>query len=665
MKKPISLAVIPALLASLCFPVLAAADSAAAQNATTRQAMMLLFMLSAVLVLACVIYTAVLISTKLRGNAQGYPQKLSRDKIVLAVAFYATALIVIGITFYCYGQYTAVINAPVEEPTATTTQAPETEPSTAPTTAPTTQPTTEPTTVPTTEATEPPTTEDPRLNFSAVSTAEGDPSNWGVTWKIIVNGEVTDSYVREEAITFGDGSEYFALPGIATFRGNNYRNTSTYGTAEVNNVTLTKVWSRPIGSYNDWSGSGWTGQPLIVQWDEETKQIMNLYDSKKQKEDLVEVIYATLDGYIYFYDLDDGSYTRDPIWMGMNFKGAGAVDPRGYPLLYVGGGIRVNGGNPSMYVVSLIDGTILYKNGSYDAYDLRGWVAYDSSPLVDAETDTLIWPGESGILYTIKLNTQYDKEAGTITVDPDSPVKTQYTTTKSRAGRYLGYEDSVSVVDHWMYVSENGGMFFCIDLNTMELVWAQDTLDDSNSSPVFEWDDEGNGYIYTAPSLHWTASGGSGYISIYKLDASTGEILWEVPFACKTITDLSGGVQSTPLLGREGTEIEGLIIYAIARCPDYYSGQLVALDTETGEIVWQSSTGNYCWSSPTAFYTEDGEAYVFVCDVDGDAKLYDGATGERLTTISLGSTTEASPVVFNDTLIIGTRAGNVYCIKIS
>ena len=322
-----------------------------------------------------------------------------------------------------------------------------------------------------------------------------------------------------------------------------------------------------------------------------------------------------------------------------------------------------------MYVVSLIDGSILYKDYSYDSYDLRGWTAFDSSPLVDAETDTLIWPCENGLLYTIKLNTQYDPEAGTISVDPDNAVKTRYTN-KNSTWRYLGYESSVSVVDHWMYLSENGGMFYCIDINTMELVWAQDTKDDSNSSPVFEWDDEGNGYIYTAPSLHWTASWGEttgkGTISIYKLDAATGEIIWEVPFDCYTVKDLSGGVQSTPLLGREGTEIEGMIIYSIARCPNAFDdGRLVALDTETGEILWEADTGNYCWSSPTAFYTEDGRAYIFVADVDGDAKLYDGATGERLCTISLGSTCEASPVVFNDMLIIGTRAGHVFGIKIS
>jgi outer membrane protein assembly factor BamB len=151
---------------------------------------------------------------------------------------------------------------------------------------------------------------------------------------------------------------------------------------------------------------------------------------------------------------------------------------------------------------------------------------------------------------------------------------------------------------------------------------------------------------------------------VYKLNAATGEIIWEVPFACSTVTDLSGGVQGTPLLGKEGTELEGLIIYPIARTPSNYKGKLVAIDTNSGEIVWETSTGSYAWSSPTAVYTPEGKAYIFQCDVDGDAKLYD-AQGQRLTTISFGSTVEASPVVFNDMIIIGSRGGRVFGVKIS
>ena len=162
--------------------------------------------------------------------------------------------------------------------------------------------------------------------------------------------------------------------------------------------------------------------------------------------------------------------------------------------MYVGAGdVNGYGKTPRFYIISLIDGSVLYEYGNGDPLSLRkdngNWCAFDSAPLVDAETDTLIWPGENGILYTFKLNTRFD--GSSIAVSPSAPIATRYTTNRSGEANYwLGYEASASVVDGYLYVSENGGMFYCVDLNTMELVWAQDTVDDSNSSPVFEWDDD-------------------------------------------------------------------------------------------------------------------------------------------------------------------------------
>lgn len=508
--------------------------------------------------------------------------------------------------------------------------------------------------------------------FVPKAVSDTDPSNWGIDWEVFENGAKVSGYTRTNKISFGDPSSYFALPGIATFRGNNYRNSPTYGTATVEDEVLIPTWSSETTtlSGSSWSGSGWTGQPLIVKWDEGTRKIMNLLPEKKDKADLVEVIYATLDGHIYFLDLEDGAYTRDPIDVGMCFKGAGALDPRGYPLMYVGSGDEnASGKRPRMYIISLIDGSILYEYGHEEDLSIRtdndDWCAFDSSPLVHAATDTLIWPGESGILYTMKLNTSYDKAGGTLTVKPDNMVVTRYDTDRSGSDKYwYGYEASAVIVGNYLYTSENGGMFFCIDLNTMELVWAQDTVDDSNCTPVFEYVSDTEAYIYTAPSLHWTRSDNmDGTISLYKLDALTGEIVWEVPYYVHTIDGVSGGVQSTPLLGKPGTALEGLVIFSIARTPDTYTGLLVALDTKTGEKVWTVDMDLYPWSSPVAVYEDDGNAYVIICDSGGYMRLV-SADGEQLYTIGLGGNIEATPAVYEDMIVVGTRTETINGIKI-
>jgi len=496
---------------------------------------------------------------------------------------------------------------------------------------------------------------EPQLNPEAVEATTLD--YWKVTWEIIEHGEIVDTYQRQEPIFFGEADTYTTQEGVVTFRGNHYRSEAAFGTASVTDKTLTAAWDRNIGSLNNWTGSGWTGQPLIVRWDEETKAAMDLYADKKEKTDLVEVIYATLDGYVYFYDLDDGSSTRDPLFLGMNFKGAGSLDPRGYPILYVGSGDFYNQA-PRMYIVSLLDNTILHEISGADEFAHRGWYAFDSAPLVHGETDTLIWPGESGLLYTIKLNTQYDPANGILTVAPEETVKARYTTEQGRA---LGFESSCLAVGQYLFIGDNGGMFFCIDLNTMTPVWVQSIQDDINATPVFEWGEDENGYIYIASSMEYAA--GTSYI--YKLNANTGEIIWEKAYS-DILYDkaVSGGVLSSPILGRKGTALEGLVIYSVSKTPNAWEGILVALDTDSGEVVWETTLSNYCWSSPVPVYTESGDAYVVICDSVGTARLIDGTNGEVLTTVSLGSNIEASPAVFENMFVIGTRGQRIYGIEI-
>ena len=201
--------------------------------------------------------------------------------------------------------------------------------------------------------------------------------------------------------------------GILTFRGNNFRNCASWGTVTAGATSLEQVWEyRNIGSMPSsawsfsWTGTGWTGQPLAVQWDWDVQQKMNIYPDKRIKQGLTEIVQAAMDGKVYFFDLDDGMPTRDPIKVGATIKGTPAIDPRGYPILYVGQGDN-NGsdGKFGFRIFSLIDGTLLHFQTGKDSRAHRtNWGACDSSPIVNAESDTLIYPSENGIIYTLKLN---------------------------------------------------------------------------------------------------------------------------------------------------------------------------------------------------------------------------------------------------------------------
>lgn len=485
---------------------------------------------------------------------------------------------------------------------------------------------------------------------------------------IMVDGEVVEEYESDYEINFDLPERYTELEGIVTFRGDNFRSGAAYGTASVSSKTLTKAWSKSTSGLSDtdgtyWSGSGWTGQPLIVKWPEATrKNISAMYDWAREKEGLVEVIYATLDGHVYFYELTSGEYTRDPLNLGFNYKGAGALDPRGYPILYVGSGVDSVNGRSRVKVVNLIDNSVMFEFGHNETFANRGWHMFDSSPLVSAETDQLIYPGENGILYIIHLNTKYNEQTGELSVDPDNIVKWKYNGVRSGSRYWLGVESSAAIINNYIFLADNGGNLMCLDLNTLKLVWVQDVLDDTNCSPVVDVED-GHPYIYISTSFHYGwRSYSTAEIPIFKIDAETGEIVWHTDYTCYTVQDLSGGVQGTIAVGKN--KLSDMIFVPVARTPGASSGTLAALKKDTGEVVWEKETSMYSWSSPVDFYDADGNGYLLYCNSGFNMFLIDGKTGEQLDYMNLGGNIEASPAMYGNYAVVGTRAMRTYCIQV-
>lgn len=505
-----------------------------------------------------------------------------------------------------------------------------------------------------------------------VSVPSTHPSVLGFKTYLNVNGIDVDGFYRQDEIHF-EGKNYATLPGVLTFRGDNYRSGGAYGVANMTSYKMYKTWNINTGSLKktvkkgEWTGSGWTGQPLIIQWDEETKKAMNLYDSKKSKAGLVEVIYATMDGNIYFLDLDDGSATRDKISLGFPIKGTGSIYPNGTPIYVVGAGDDMGKKSARTFLVSLVTGDIIMEYGNDDPFSIRtdngNFCAFDSSPLFDVETDTLIQPGENGILYTTRLNTVWDGR--TLSINPSETVKWTYETKRSGKDKYwLGMESSACAYDHYIYICDNCGDLMCIDINTMELVWSQDIVDDSNASPVLEVDPStGTAYIYVSTSLHWTQNKKKkGDIPIFKINAATGEIMWKRTYECKTVDGISGGVQATACLGQNN--LSGMVYFNIARTGGKKHGKLVAIDKRTGGEVWSVEMKYYSWSSPVAVYNSNGDGYLILCDSDGNMMLLDGRNGKVKDTINLGKNIEATPAVYNNTIVVGTRGKKIYGITL-
>ena len=559
----------------------------------------------------------------------------------------------------------------------------------------------EPTQTPNEPTPSPSPTPEPQLSADLTPhfTDETDPANFGFETAIYVDGAAVDSYTRDGFVDFGKADEYNTLDGVSTYRGNNYRNEPSFGTADITQEKLTLLdIDKTTMKIGRWGGSACTGQPLVVKWTGQTLVNMDgmLKDEFKGRDELTEVIIASADGNIYFMELSTGEKTRDFIKIGSPTKGTPSLDPRGYPIIYVGQGLNPEGSTTAcndMYfrAYSLIDGELLYSFGAAtkDPAAYRNWQAYDASPLIDAATDTLIEPGENGILYTAKLNTDYDEAAGTLTMTPDPLVKYTYTSTRNQSaynGRGVwGMENSPVGWRNYVFFTDNAGMLQCVDLNTMQLVYANDMGNDSDVSMLLE-EDIGNDtfYLYTASEFDDTvvnATSSSGESYARKINGLTGEIIWEKAFPVYTAIDggVDGGILSSPILGKEGTTMEGLIIYTVSsliKDDGSKTAMIVALDKLTGELVWQADMENSGWtpSSPAPVYTPDGQGYIVQCLYKGTIKLIkaDADSASVVDTINVSeelgteepNSFEATPVVYGNTIVVGSRSQHFFFLTI-
>lgn len=480
----------------------------------------------------------------------------------------------------------------------------------------------------------------------------------------LVNNKTVKGYKAPYNIAFGSPEMYSELEGVTTFRGNNYRTAPAWGSSSVKEKKLEIVWTHDIGAVSGvgsyWPGAGWTGQPLLVHWSEEVRKIMNINEDLKEK-DLVEVIYPVFDGNVYFLDLETGKASRPKMNIGFSTKGTGMVDSRGYPLFYSGQGLNENNGKKGAFryrIFNLINQKEIFSLPGNDPVAFRSWGANDSSALLNRYTDTLINCGENGLIYKVKLNTDFNKGAGTISIDPEV-TKYRY---KSSYSSNQGIENSPAFYRNLMYFADNGGTIQCLDINTLEPVWIYKADDDTDSTITIEETEEGV-FLYTANEIDKRGKAGSrADCNIRKLNALTGELIWQRDYSCAYQNYINGGALATPVVGKN--DISDIVIFNVALTGTTNDGTLVAINKRTGEEVWNRHLNAYSWSSPVDFISDDGKTYLILCDFLGDMHLIDPKTGQDLDKISVGGNVEASPAIYNDMAVVGTYAKKVYGVKI-
>jgi outer membrane protein assembly factor BamB len=452
---------------------------------------------------------------------------------------------------------------------------------------------------------------------------------------------------------------YAEVDGVTTFRGGPLRDGGAFGDRRISRRSLEVAWrfKTEPGTPKWGGGAGWTGQPAIVRWPEHVRRSMPLLERRAASKSLVEVIQGSLDGNVWFIDLETGRRTRPPLRTGNPIKGSVSLDPRGWPLLFVGQGIP--GKRPiGLRAFSLISHAELLFLPGKDGAAPRDWGAFDGSGLLNRSTDTFLVGGENGIVYAVELHTDYDPLAFRLALSP-RVLKYRF---RDVAQERRGIENSLAVFRNLAFFADNGGTIQALDLNTLRPAWALAAGDDTDASLVVDVE-TGGPALYTACEVD--AQGLRGETRIRKIEALTGRVLWERAFACRGeqvgAKTVQAGVFATPLVGT--ADLADRIVVTLSRCPE--RGAMVALAKADGRELWRRALRTDAWSTPTAVRdAEAGKTWILQGDRAGRLHLVDGADGTVARTLQLDANVEASPAVFGDMAVVGTRGGTIYGIRI-
>lgn len=455
-------------------------------------------------------------------------------------------------------------------------------------------------------------------------------------------------------------ARYAAVDGVLTFRGGPDRTGGAHGDRRIAHERLEVAWRfRTSPGTPRWGGgAGWTGEPALVRWPDVVRHSMPALGARVRDAGLVEVIQGSLDGNVYFLDLATGRPTRPPIRTGNPIKGSVSVDPRGWPLLFVGQGIP--GERPiGLRAYSLVSQREVFFLPGRDAAARRPWGAFDSSGLLNRDTDTFLVGGENGIVYLVELHTAFDPIAMTLDVAP-RVVRYRFRAAAAADGRE-GIESSLAAHGDLAYFADNGGTIQALDLRTFRPAWSFDAGDDTDATLVLDVE-SGAPYLYAASEVD--AQGETGVARLRKLDARTGREVWRREVRCRAergAARIDAGALATPLVGRD--DLADRVVFTLSRCPS--RGAMLALAKADGRELWRVPLRSDAWSSPTGVRdAAAGKTWLLQGDRGGRLHLVDGADGRVAHTLLLDGTIEASPAVFDDLAVLGTRAGTIFGIRL-
>jgi outer membrane protein assembly factor BamB len=162
---------------------------------------------------------------------------------------------------------------------------------------------------------------------------------------------------------------------------------------------------------------------------------------------------------------------------------------------------------------------------------------------------------------------------------------------------------------------------------------------------------DAEGKLYVASEIDLTTARGAEVGQLVKLDPDLADpLVWSV--AVPSVGGVAGGIWATPALGNG-------VLYAATN-----TGDLLAVDTTDGTVVWSDNIGLHAWSSPVI--VDDTLVVAVDCDLDSGFRAYDISNPYQPEQIwesrVTGGCIESTPGVWNGTMYVGSRDGFFYAL---
>jgi outer membrane protein assembly factor BamB len=182
------------------------------------------------------------------------------------------------------------------------------------------------------------------------------------------------------------------------------------------------------------------------------------------------------------------------------------------------------------------------------------------------------------------------------------------------------------VIDNKIYQPSSDNYLYALDLNG-NLLWSF-----KSGGPLWAQPSDlpDCGCVYVSSMDH----------TVFSLDASTGELLWQSP-------ELGGALVGTPAVSTDGVLYVGT-----------FGNELLALDAKNGSIIWRVSTDDWVWSGPAL---EDNILYYG--DLSGSLYALNTTDHTSVWKLQLPNPILDKPTLLEDKIYQTTEGDTLYVIS--